>query len=98
MLISTVQQSDIVILFLKNSSLENNFYLFLFFGYAEALLLHGLFSSCREWGLVSRCRVQASHRGGISCFGTRAPGHVGFSSFSVWAPKLWLPGSGAQAQ
>ena len=74
------------------------FFLYLSFWLCWVLIaVHGLFSSCREWGPVPSCSVQASYHGGISC-GTWAPGHVGFSSFSMWAQKLWLPGSRAQAQ
>ena len=46
------------------------------FGCAGSLLLCGLFSSCREWGPLSSCDVQASHCDGFSC-GAQA-GHVGF--------------------
>ena len=35
---------------------------------ARSSLVHGLFSSCRGEGLLSRCRVQASHGGGFSCW------------------------------
>ena len=40
-------------------------YLFLF-GCAGSLLLGGLFFGCGEWGLLSSCSAQASHRGGFS--------------------------------
>ena len=35
-------------------------------GCAGSLLLHGLFSSCEEQGLLPRCCAQASH-GGLAC-------------------------------
>ena len=40
-------------------------YLFIF-GCAGCLWLHGLFSSCGEQELLSRCGAQASHCGGFS--------------------------------
>ena len=43
--------------------------LFIFFCCAGSLLLHGLFSSFKEWGLLSSCGVKASHCGGFSCCG-----------------------------
>ena len=51
---------------------------FLFiYGWAGSLLLHRLFSSCSEQGLLSTCSAQASHAGGFSrcraqALGTRA--------------------------
>ena len=33
-------------------------------------MLHGLFCSCGEWGLLSNCGAGASHCGGFSCFGS----------------------------
>ena len=44
----------------------------LIFGCAGSSLLLGLFSSCREWGLLSSCCVQASHCSGLSCCGAQA--------------------------
>ena len=41
-----------------------SFYIFIF-GRAESLLLHRLFSSCGEWGLLSGYRVRASHFSGF---------------------------------
>ena len=47
--------------FFKKLSL---FYLFIcIFGCVGSLLLHELFSSCGEWGLLSRCGVQVSRCG-----------------------------------
>ena len=54
------------------------------FDCAESLLLHGLFFSCREWGLLFICGVQASHCGGFSCFGAQALGCMGFNSCGSW--------------
>ena len=45
-----------------------------------SLLLHGLFSSCGEQGLLSRCGAQSSYGGGFSCCGARALRHRGLSS------------------
>ena len=50
------------------------------------------FSSCREWGLLSGCGVQASHCNGFSCWGAWAPGHEGFSCRSTQAEQLWHTG------
>ena len=38
----------------------------------------GLVPSCAEWGLLSSCRVQASHCSGFSCCRTQALCCVGF--------------------
>ena len=45
-------------------------------------LLPRLFSSCREWGLLSSCGAWASHCGGLSCCVTWVLGLAGFSSCS----------------
>ena len=53
-----------------------NFYLFIhsfIFDCAGSSLLHGLFSSCSEWRLLSSCSARASHCSGFSC-GARAVG------------------------
>ena len=50
------------------------------------------FSRCRELGLHSSCRAQASHCGGFSCCGTQAVEHTGFSSCCMRAQWLWLMG------
>ena len=50
----------------------------LIFGCAGSLLLHGLFSSCRERGLLSSCGTWASHCSGFSCWGAQTLGHTGF--------------------
>ena len=55
------------------------FYFFLIFGCAGSSLLCGLFSSCSEWGLLSRSCAWASHCGGFSCCGAQALGQEGFA-------------------
>ena len=50
-----------------NDYLKNFIYLFIF-GCAGPSLLHGFFSSCDEWGLLSFCRAWAlGHAGFSSC-------------------------------
>ena len=51
------------------------------------------FSYCCLWGLLFKCRVQASHCSGFSCYRAQALRHTDFSSWSSWAQKLQLPGS-----
>ena len=50
---------------------------------------------CRfsELGLLSSCGVRASHYGAFSCCRAWAPGHVGFSIWSMRAQQLclWAP-------
>ena len=71
--------------------LQVSFYLFIYVGCAGSLLLHGIFSSCGHWGLLSSCGVQASPWGGFSCgaqsLGTWASEVVvcGFSGCGSWA-------------
>ena len=36
--------------------------------------IHVLFSTCREWEILSTCDVQASHPGSFSCCRARALG------------------------
>ena len=43
-----------------------------------------IFSSFREWGLLSSCGTQASHCGVLSCWRAWAPRCWGFSSCSTW--------------
>ena len=57
------------------------------FGCAVSSLLHRLFSTCIEQGLLSS-RVQASHCGGFSCCRAWTLGHEGFSSCSTWVQSL----------
>ena len=52
------------------------------FDWAGSSLLHGLFSSRRERGLLSSCGVWASHCGGFSRFGVWAVGCMGSKSCS----------------
>ena len=46
------------------------YYYYYFFDYAGSSLMCGLFSSCREQGLLSSCNVGASHCGGFSFWST----------------------------
>ena len=61
-----------------------------------SLLLCQLFSRCREQGLVSSCRAQASRCGNISCCGARALGCLGFSSCGSWALEHKFNSCGAR--
>ena len=69
------------------------FTIFLFLKYLCILFLAALgfcccmlaFCRCREWGLLSRCGVQASSCSGFSCCRTQALGHLGSV---VVAPRL----------
>ena len=45
----------------------------------------GLFASCSQWGLLSRCDAQASHCNGLSCHRAWAPGPMGFRSCDMRA-------------
>ena len=76
-------------------------YLFIIYlskiGSAGSSLLHGLFSSSHEWGLLSRCSVQASHRSGFSCHRAQALGIAGFHSCDSWAPEHRLSHCGTWA-
>ena len=71
-------------------------YLFIL-GCAGSLLLHKLFFSCGERGLLSSCGVQASHCGGFSC-GAWSLGYAGFSSWDAWALEHRLSSWGTRAQ
>ena len=68
------------------------------FGPAGSSLLHGLFSSCSQWGPLSRFGAWAPHHAGFSWRGARAVGRTVFSCCSEWAQWLRLPGSRAEAQ
>ena len=75
---------------------KNNFIYLFIFGYAGSLMLHGLFSSCEVWELLSSCGTpQASLCGGFSCCAAWALGHSGFSSCRTLTQYLRLPGSTA---
>ena len=50
------------------------------------------FSTCGEWGPLSRFNALASHCGGFSCCRAQARGLAGFSSCSMWAQYLWHTG------
>ena len=77
--------------------------MYLFLAVLGLFLLHGLFSSFGEWGLLSghrswashcsafSCGVWASHRGGLSCCKAQALGCLDFSSYGTW-----LGGCGSQ--
>ena len=69
---------------LSTVSLKKIFYLLLFW-LCESSLLHRLFSSCGEWGLLSSCGAWASHCGGFSCGGAQALGCTGFSIMGAQA-------------
>ena len=58
------------------------------FGCAGSSLLHDLFSSCSEWGLLSHCSAQ-THCSSFSCCGAWALGCAGSAGM--------VPGPGAQA-
>ena len=75
---------------------KNNFIYLFIFGYAGSLMLHGLFSSCEVWELLSSCGTpQASLCGGFSCCAAWALGHSGFSRCRTLTQYLRLPGSTA---
>lgn len=66
------------------------------FASAGSSLLHGLFSTCCQQGLLSRC----AHRLLIamaSLVQSHAAECAGFSSRGPWAQESWIPGSRAQA-
>ena len=63
-------------------------------GYAGSLLLHGLFSSCSTWGLVSSCGEQASPTAVASLV---ALGHMGCGSCSFRAVEHSLNSCGPGA-
>ena len=67
--------------------------IYLFIG---SSLMPALFSRCSKWGLFYS--AWASHCGGFFCYGARAPGRTGFSSWGSRAPQLQFPGSRAQTQ
>ena len=67
------------------------------FGSAGSSLLHRLFSSCGEQGLLPNCDVRASHCGGCCCCRARALGCVGFSSCGSQALEHRLGHCGTRA-
>ena len=60
-------------------------YVFIYFSCSGSLLLHGIFSSCGEWGLLSSCCAQASHHSGFLYRGAWALGCTGLSSCGSWS-------------
>ena len=56
----------------------------------------GLFSSCREGGLLSSCGALISHCGGFSWCATRILESTGVNSFGMWTLQFGLLGSRAQ--
>ena len=74
-----------------------SFLLFIYVGCAGSSLLHGIFSSCGHWGLLSSCGVQASLWGGFSC-GVQALECTSFSSCRTWASQTLETGSTVVAQ
>ena len=65
-------------------------------GCAGSSLLQGLFSSCREQGLLSACGAQASHRRAFSR-AAQVLGHLGFSGCSSWSREHELSSCGTQS-
>ena len=79
------------------------FYLFIhfiiiIFGCTGSLLLHRLFCSCEQQGLLSSCSAWVSHCGGFSCCGAWTLGCVGFSSCGSQALEHRFNSCGAWAQ
>ena len=72
-----------------------NFYLFIL-GCAGSSLLHELFASYGEQGLLSSCGARSSHCSGFS--GCKAQtGSRGHGLQDLWLPGVWdLPGSGIE--
>ena len=62
----------------------------LIFSCAASLLLHGLFSSCGQRGLLFSSGAQAAPCGGFSSCGARG---LGAQILVVSAPGLWSTGS-----
>ena len=91
---------SIILMFLAQSHVRSicmthqfNFFqniILFIFGCAGSWLLHGLFSSCSEQGLLSSCSVRASHCSDFSRCRAQALGHPGFSSCSS---QLYSTGS-----
>ena len=82
----------------ESKELKKKIFIYFLFGWARSLLMHRLFPSCGEQGLLYSCGVWSSHCGGLSFYSARAPGHTSLTSCSMWTQQLWFPGSRAQAQ
>ena len=72
------------------------FYLFIHFWLRWVFLLQGLFSSCRQRGLLSNCGGWASHRSGFSCCTACTPRCSDFSICGTEPQYLQVPASRAQ--
>ena len=69
---------------------------FFTFGYAEFSPPHGLSLVAVSRGLLSSCRMKASHCGGFSFGGSIGSGCTGFGSCSrAWGQWVWCKGLGA---
>ena len=82
--------------FAHNLPIEGHLFFLIFIYFWSCwvfIAVQGLFSSCREWELLSYCGAQASHYGGFFCFGVRALGCLGFNCHGTWSQQLWLTGS-----
>ena len=71
-------------------------YKFIYLLAVGSLLLYGLFSSCRELGLLSSCGTWALHCGGFSCCIAQALGTQASAVVAHGLQQLWLVVSGAQ--
>ena len=70
---------------------------FIYYGCAGSSLLHGLFSSFSELGILSGCHAPASHCSGSSCSGAQTLGWSGFCNCGRWALACWHSSCGMQA-
>ena len=85
--------------FLFSQSFHGIFFIyFIYFGLSGSSLLQGLFSGCRDQGLLSTSGAQASRCCGFSCCKAQALGCVGFGNCGMSAQWLQLTGSRSQAQ
>ena len=75
---------------------KRHIYLFIF-GCSGSSMLHMLFSSCGQWGLLCSCSVQASHCGGffLQNTGSRA---CRLQYLQIWGSRTQLSSCGTQAQ
>ena len=77
--------------------LRNYFIVYLFLATLGLHCYMQTFFSCGEWGLLSRCREQASQSGDFSCCSEWALGYADFSSCSWPALELRLSSCGTGA-